>query len=263
MTRWMSSDTWNACSLPVALEELKGMTCYAGLDLSSNQDVTALVYVFPPIFSPEEVELKKENGEWSYEGSPDKYQVLCRFFLPEDNMRERVLKDKVPYDVWVRQGYITLTPGNIIDYDFILNQIDQDTKDFEISELAFDRWGSQKITTDLQDLGFNLEGDHKTLIQFGQGFASMSAPTKEVETMVLAGKIAHGGNPVLNWMVSNVAIKVDPADNKKPDKSKSTERIDGAVALIMAIGRAMLQNLPEKSVYDGLTVEEMKQRMAY
>ena len=231
MTKWILSDQWNACGFPVDPEALRGRTCYAGLDLSTTTDVTALVLVFPPI---------EEGG---------KYEVLCRFFLPADNMAKRVTKDKVPYDVWARQGYITLTDGNLIDYSFILSQIEQDSKDYFIAELAFDRWGSQKITTDLQDLGFTLDGK-KTLIQFGQGFASMSPPTKEVEKMVRGKELAHGNNPVLSWMVSNVSIKVDPAENKKPDKEKSVERIDGAVALIMAIGQAMVGDLPVKSVYE-------------
>jgi len=120
------------------------------------------------------------------------------------------------------------------------HQIEQDMTDYQIAELAFDRWGSSKITTDLQELGFEIEGK-RSLVQFGQGFASMSAPTKEVGKMVLSGELAHGGNPVLSWNVSNVAIKTDPAGNEKPDKEKSIERIDGAVALIMAVGRAMLK----------------------
>ncbi len=231
ITKWLPADKWNACGLPVNAVELKGRTCYGGLDLSSNTDLTAWVKVFPP------------------EGDETLYKILCRFFLPEDNMRERVKRDKVPYDVWTRQGFITLTPGNIIDYSFILKTISDDTADYDIAELAFDRWGSQKITTDLQDLGFVLEGDKKTLIQFGQGFASMNAPTKEVEKMVLAGELAHGGNPVLSWMISNVAIQGDAAGNKKPDKEKSTERIDGAVALIMAVGRAMLRQ-DTTSIYE-------------
>jgi phage terminase large subunit-like protein len=231
-TKWMTADNWNACGFPVDEKKLKGRACYAGLDLSTTSDVTALVYVFPP------------------DADDGKYEVLCRFFLPADNMGKRVTKDKVPYDVWARDGYITLTPGNLIDYAFILSQIEQDAKDFNICELAFDRWGSQKITTDLQDLGFGLEGKNKTLIQFGQGFASMSPPTKECEKMVMGKEIAHGGNPVLAWMISNVCIKEDPAGNKKPDKEKSTERIDGAVAMVMAIGQAMLRGEPTKSRYE-------------
>lgn len=244
ITKWLPSDKWNACNTPVDPVSLYGRTCYAGLDLSSNSDLTALVLVFPPI---------EENG---------KYEILCRFFLPADNMTERVHKDKVPYDVWVRQEYITTTQGNLIDYSFIINQIKQDMTNYQIAELAFDRWGSQKITTDLQDIGFEIEGK-RNLIQFGQGFASMSAPTKEVEKMVIGKEFAHGGNPVLSWMVSNVAIKQDPAGNKKPDKEKSTERIDGAVALIMAVGRTMLKGEPTKSSYEGMSKEEMAKKFSF
>ena len=223
VTKWLSMEKWAACGGEVDSEALKGRTCYGGLDLSSVNDVTAWVKVFPP------------------EAIGKPYSVLCQFFLPADNMRERVRRDKVPYDVWAKQGFITLTPGNIIDYAFILAAIRKDSEDYDISELAFDKWGSQKITTDLQDIGFEVEGK-KSLIQFGQGFASMAAPTKELEKMVLAGEIAHGGNPVLAWMVSNTVVRTDPAGNMKPDKEKSTERIDGVVGLIMAISRAMLKN---------------------
>jgi len=239
ITRWIQADKWNSCAFPVDPEALKGRACYGGLDLSSNLDLTAWVKVFPP----------EEDG--------GRYEILCNFFLPEDNMRERVHRDKVPYDVWARQGFITLTPGDLIDYAFILDQIRQDTENFHIAELAFDRWGSQKITTDLQGLGFEIktetskaESTGMALVQFGQGYASMAAPVKEVEKMVIGKEIAHGGNPVLTWMVSNVAIKMDPAGNHKIDKEKSTERVDGAVALCMAIGRAMLKGGPVKSGYE-------------
>jgi len=221
VTKWLSMEKWQACGTPVVPEVLKGRTCYGGLDLSSVTDVAAWIKVFPPAVIGE------------------KYEILCRFFIPEDNMRERVRRDKVPYDVWARQGFITLTPGNIIDYAFILDTIRQDTEEYDLAELAFDRWGSQKITTDLQDLGFELEGK-RSLVQFGQGFASMAAPTKELEKMVIAQELAHGGNPVLTWMVSNTVVRTDPAGNLKPDKEKSTERIDGVVGLIMALSRAML-----------------------
>ena len=243
ITKWISADIWNACTFSVDPESLKGRACYGGLDLSSEIDLTAWVMVFPPII---------EGG---------KYEILCRFFLPEDNMRERVYHDKVPYDVWVRQGFIITTPGNIIDYDFVLAQIEKDMNIYQIKELAFDRWGSLKITTNLQDLGFEIEGK-RNLIQFGQGYASMSAPTKELNKMILSKEIAHGGNPVLAWMASNIAIKTDPAGNIKPDKEKITEKIDGVVALIMAIGRAMLRKGPEKSIYDDLSYEQIKNRMA-
>ena len=230
VTKWLSMEKWNACADPVDADALKGRTCYAGLDLSSVSDITAWVKVFPP---------EKIGG---------KYQVLCRFFIPEGNMRERSRKDKVPYDVWTKQGFITTTPGDIIDYAYVLDTIKKDAEEYDIAELAFDRWGSQKITTDLQDMGFEVEGK-RSLIQFGQGFASMSAPTKELEKMVRAGEIAHSGHPVLTWMISNTVVKTDPAGNLKPDKEHSTERIDGVVALIMGISRAMLQN-DTVSVYE-------------
>jgi phage terminase large subunit-like protein len=230
VTKWLSLEKWNACGDAVDPEALKGRTCYGGLDLSSTTDITAWVLVFPP---------EKIGG---------KYSVLCRFFIPEDNMRERARKDKVPYDLWTKQGFITATPGGIIDYAFVLDQIRKDSEDYDISELAFDRWGSQKITTDLQDIGFEVEGK-RSLIQFGQGFASMAAPTKELEKMVLAREIAHGGNPVLTWMISNAVVRTDPAGNMKVDKSKSTERVDGVIALIMGIARAMLKT-DTTSIYE-------------
>jgi len=229
VTKWLSMEKWAACGDAVDAEALKGRTCYGGLDLSSVSDITAWVKVFPPDII---------GG---------KYSVLCRFFIPEDNMRERIRKDKVPYDVWTKQGFITATPGGIIDYAYVLDAIRQDAEDYDIAELAFDRWGSQKITTDLQDIGFEVEGK-KSLVQFGQGFASMAAPTKELEKMVRAGELAHGGNPVLSWMVSNAVVRMDPAGNMKVDKEKSTERVDGVIALVMGIARAMLQNTTE-SVY--------------
>jgi len=230
VTKWLSMEKWAACGDAVDAEALKGRTCYGGLDLSSVSDITAWVKVFPP------------------DVIGGKYKVLCRFFIPEDNMRERIRKDKVPYDVWTKQGFITATPGGIIDYAYVLDTIRKDAEDYDIAELAFDRWGSQKITTDLQDIGFEVEGK-KSLVQFGQGFASMAAPTKELEKMVRAGEIAHGANPVLAWMVSNAVVRTDPAGNMKVDKEKSTERVDGVVALVMAIARAMLQNATV-SVYE-------------
>jgi len=229
-TKWLSMEKWQACGDPVDPEALQGRTCYAGLDLSSVSDVTALVLVFPP------------------EANSEKYQVLCRFFVPQDNMRDRVRKDRVPYDIWARQGFITPTVGGVIDYGFVLEQIRQDTTDFQVAELAFDRWGSAKIVTDLQDLGFEVEGK-RSLVQFGQGFASMSAPTKELEKMVLNGELAHGNNPVLSWMASNAVVQTDAAGNIKVVKDKSTERVDGIVALIMALDRA-IKNADTVSVYE-------------
>jgi phage terminase large subunit-like protein len=232
-TKWISFEHWAACSGAVDPLGLRGRSCYGGLDLSSNIDISALLLVFPPA------------------AESDPFNILCRFFIPEDAILERVRRDRVPYDVWVRQGYITATPGAVIDYDWILHQIDEDAKVFDIREIAFDRWGATKIQTDLMDRG----GDD-WLVQFGQGFASMAAPMKELERLILEHKLAHGNNPVLNWMANNLVVRMDPAGNLKPDKEKSIEKIDGMVALVMALDRALRHEPPKRSVYEdrGLSV---------
>jgi len=225
-TKWINLDAWRQCGL-IEFDEadLIGRECWAGLDLSSNTDVTALVYVFPML-----------DGV---------YAVLCRFFIPEDNMHDRVQRDRVPFDVWVRDGWVTATPGNVIDYDFILEQIAQDRERFDIRELAFDRWGAQRIQTQLM----NKYGED-WVVQFGQGYASMSAPSKDLEKLILGHKLAHGNNPVLSWMASNVVVTIDAAENIKPNKEKSRERIDGVIGLIMGLARATAEGGPRSSVYN-------------
>lgn len=225
-TKWANMDAWRACSGAVDAEGLRGRTCYGGLDLSSNIDVTAFLLVFPP----------EANG--------DDFKVLCRFFIPEDNMVERVRLDRVPYDVWVRQGLVQATPGNVVDTDYILHQIDQDAQAYDVAEIAFDRWGAVHIQTQLQEMG-----GEDWVVQFGQGYASMSGPMKELEKLILNGRLAHGNNPVLTWMADNLVAKMDPAGNIKPDKEKSREKIDGMVALIMALDRAM-RHTGGPSVYE-------------
>lgn len=224
-TKWMSRNHWDACGLKsVDAAGLRGSRIYAGLDLSSTTDISALVLVFPP------------------ETAEDNYQVLCRFWCPDEAIHERTKRDRVPYEAWVRQGYITATPGNVIDYDFILAQIDEDAQAYDLEEIAFDRWGSTKIIQDIEERGL-------TCVQFGQGYASMSPPMKDLEKLVLSHKLAHGNNPVLNWMADNLVALEDPAGNIKPDKERSLERIDGMVALIMALARAIVHN-DGGSVYD-------------
>ena len=215
-TKWMPMEHWRACGKHVDAAGLRGRTCYGGLDLSSNIDISAFVLVFPPQIEGED------------------YQVLCRFWIPEESMIERSRRDRVPYDAWVRQGYIEATPGNVIDYDFILAQIDEDAQAYDIQEIAFDRWGATRIQSQLMERG----GD-EWLVQFGQGFRSMSPPMKDLEKLVLGHQLAHGNNPVLGWMADNLVARQDPAGNIKPDKEKSREKIDGMVALIMALDRAI------------------------
>ena len=161
-------------------------------------------------------------------------------------MRERVRRDHVPYDKWVRQGYVYTTEGNVIDYRFIEKTIKDIASRYVVKEIAYDRYNATEIILNLQDDGLNM-------IPFGQGYKDMSPPTKEIMTAVLSQKIIHNNNPVLRWNYDNVVVKKDPAGNIKPDKEKSTEKIDGAVASIMAFGRAVINKNAKssKSVYNG------------
>jgi len=226
-TKWINLEHWRACGQAVDADGLRGRTCYAGLDLSSNIDVSAFLLVFPP------------------QADGDDYQVLARFWIPEEAMIERSRRDRVPYDVWVRQGFITATPGNVIDYAWILHQIDQDAQAYDIHELAFDRWGATKIQTELME-----RGGEDWLVQFGQGYVSMNPPMRELERLTLEHKLAHGNNPVLTWMANNLVVRTDPAGNIKPDKAKSLEKVDGMVALVMALDRALRHEPPKRSVYE-------------
>lgn len=219
-TRWLPMETWDECK--EELPDLTGLKCYAGLDLASTTDIAALVLAF------------------SIEG---KVHFLPFFFVPSEGIKRRSERDRVPYVDWVRQGLIIATDGNVIDYDAIRAKINELAELYQIKEIAIDRWNATQLSTQLSGDGFEMIG-------FGQGFASMSAPTKELERRVLGREINHGGNPVLRWMASNVSIKQDAAGNMKPDKSKSTERIDGIVAALMALGRVMEADHERVSAYE-------------
>ena len=224
--RWMPMDKWDKCAFPVDEKALEGRVCYGGLDLSSTTDITAFVLVFPP------------------EDEDDKYQVLPYFWVPEDTLDIRVRRDHVPYDVWEKQGYLFTTDGNVVHYGFIEQFIESLGERYKIREIAFDRWGAVQMVQNLEGMGF-------TVVPFGQGFKDMSPPTKELMKLTLEEKIAHGGHPVLRWMMDNIFIRTDPAGNIKADKEKSTEKIDGAIATIMALDRAIrCGNDTGASVYD-------------
>ena len=224
-TRWMQMEKWDACAFPVDEEELLGRECYGGLDLSSSIDITAFVLVFPP----------RDDSE--------RYVFLPFFWIPEENMVRRVRRDHVPYDVWERQGFLETTEGDVIHYGFIERFIEELGKRFHIKEIAFDRWGAVQMVQNLEGLGF-------TVVPFGQGFKDMSPPTKRLMELVLERNVAHGGHPVLRWMMDNIFVRTDPAGNIKPDKEKSTEKIDGAVAAVMALDRAVRNGGSTGSVYD-------------
>ena len=227
VVRWMPMEKWDACAFPINPDELEGRVCYGGLDLSSTTDLTAFVLVFPP-------------------GSEDEpYYVLPFFWVPEETLDLRVKRDHVPYDIWERQGFIKTTEGNVVHYGFIEQFIAELGEKYNIREIAFDRWGAVQMVQNLEGMGF-------TVVPMGQGFVSMSPPTKELMKLTLEKKIAHGGHPVLRWNMDNICIRTDPAGNIKADKAKSTEKIDGAIALIMALDRALRCGQGEitESVYD-------------
>ena len=174
----------------------------------------------------------------------DKYIILPYFWIPEDNLDLRVRRDHVPYDVWERQGKLQTTEGNVVHYGYIEKFIERLGEKYNIREIAFDRWGAVQMVQNLEGMGF-------MVVPFGQGFKDMSPPTKELTRLVLEERIAHGGHPVLRWMMDNIYVRTDPAGNIKPDKEKSTEKIDGAVAAVMALDRAIrCGNDMSESVYD-------------
>lgn len=222
---WITPKVWNASAGDVNPEELRGRKCFGGLDLSTTTDISALTLSFP-----------------MNDGS---VKSLYWFWIPKDNIDERVRRDRVPYDVWVRQGYIEATDGNVIDYDFIEYKILELAAIYDIQELAYDPWNATEIVN-------HLMGEGLPMVQFPQGIKLMSAPVKRFEIMVLSGKYHHGGNPVMNWMISNVAIYQDASGNVKIAKDKSREKVDGPVSAVMALGRLTSQGAEQSkiSVYE-------------
>ena len=222
---WIPDAKWKGCTGEIDFAALKGRECFGGLDLASTRDISALVLDFP---------------------EPDgRHTWLPYFWVPSENVEERVRRDRAPYDAWIRQGLLLTTPGDVIDYGFIRAWInDTLAPQYCIREIALDRlFQSAQMSTDLQ-------ADGHTVVAFGQGFLSMAAPCKQFEEIVLGRKFNHGGNPILRWMNSNVAIQQDPAGNKKPDKARSRDKIDGIVAGLMALGRATANGAQGPSVYE-------------
>jgi phage terminase large subunit-like protein len=221
--RWFSLHLWDSCEDPREERELDGESCFAGLDLAITRDISALVLAFP------------DDGA---------FDTVARFWIPEENMRDRVRRDRVPYDVWVDQGWMVTTPGDVTDYAFIRQEINKLAKQYQVQALAYDPWNATQLAIQLQDDGANM-------IEFRQGYVSMNEPCKQLERLITSGKIRHGGNPVLRWMASNVTVKPDPQQNIKIDKADSQRnRVDGIVALTMAIGCWLRQEEIEGSVYE-------------
>lgn len=225
VSRWISAESWDENKGKIG--DLTGRQCFGGIDLSTAVDITAWVLCFPPT-----------------ELDP-KYTFLYRFFIPGDDLLKRERRDKVPYTLWRDRGYITVTDGNVIDYDFIEAQIKADADIYDIRSISYDPWNSTQVTNHLED--------EIPLVQFRQGFASMSAPSKDFEKRVLAKELNHGGNPVIKWMISCTEVKTDPAGNikpVKPDRKRNGKRIDGVIASIMSLDRAVHKGEGESAYED-------------
>jgi phage terminase large subunit-like protein len=204
--RWIPIEKWDTCEIPY----FNTTECFAGLDLANTIDISALVLAFPV-----------EDG----------YDLRSFFWVPQENVKLREVRDRVPYAVWIREGLIKPTEGTGIDYAVIRNDIRELAEQYHMRSIAIDRWNATQLAQELQGDGFEV-------VMFGQGYSSMSAAAKEFERHVIGGTLRHGGNKVLRWMASNVVREQDAAGNIKPSKAKSAEKIDGIVAAIMAIGVA-------------------------
>jgi phage terminase large subunit-like protein len=225
--RWIDLGTWDACRVEgLTLEAMRGRRCYAGIDLSTTTDVTAVGLLFPAT---------EDDGE-----DAARYAFIPQFWVPAEGIVRRGERDRVPYAQWRDEGWLFQTEGDVVDQDAIKYRLRELAEDFalDIVEVPYDRWNAGKLITELQEDGL-------TCVPIGQGYASLSSPTKELERLLLAGDIAHDGNPVMRWMVGNVAVEQDAAGNVKPSKAKSTERIDGVITLVMDIARADVSEEPE------------------
>lgn len=213
---WLSLEVYDEAEERTALEALTGLPCWVGVDLSSVEDLTAVVAVFP--------------AEGDHEGR--RYDVLAQFFLPRENLARKAERDRADYLRWAEEGVLTLTDGNVVDHTAIVDHVVTLGERYSVQEVAIDRWNSTAVNTALQDEGF-------TVAQFGQGFASMAAPVKELKRAILCGHFRHGANPLLRMCFANVVADTDPAENEKFTKERARGRIDGAVAAAMAVGRIL------------------------
>lgn len=222
---WQPLSLWDSTNGDWDLSELVGKRCYPGLDLSSTTDITAACYLFPP-----------------QEGFDD-WRFIFDAWIPDESMKERVLRDKVPYDRWVNQKHLHATPGNVVDYEFVESKLLSAHKQYEVAALGTDPWNSRMLTQRLMNEGMEV-------VEIGQNMKFMSPAMKMIERMMKSGNMTHEKNPLARWCWGNTVIAVDGNENIKPMKNKSNERIDLTVALINAMATAMLFEEDIESVYD-------------
>ena len=225
--RFLASADWDACGTPVDLDALEGRPCFGGLDLSSTRDLTALALVFPD------------------DDYPPSYDVLCWFWTAGDTLREREDRDRAPYGLWRDQGFLEAPQGRAIDKRAVMKRLAETMSRFDVQGIAYDRWRMEDLHKLLAD-----EGLEVPLVAWGQGYRDMAPAVDALETVVLDARLRHDAHPVLRWNASNTSISMDPAGARKLDKGRSIGRIDGMVALAMAIGLASRVEGPARSPYE-------------
>jgi phage terminase large subunit-like protein len=221
-TRFIPLERWDACPPLTPEEELKGREAWGGLDLASTTDLAAL---------------------WLWLPDEDDYDILVRLWCPEEGVAKRSKRDRVPYDRWVDQGFIKATEGDVTDYDVIRADLAELGETYRINEIGYDPWNATQLVT-------QLTSDGLLMVPIRQGFASLSAPTKEILKLILEKRVRLGGHPVLRWMAQNVAVRTDPAGNIKPDKERSSDRIDAIAAGVTGLARVIVRQSEGPSVYE-------------
>jgi phage terminase large subunit-like protein len=234
---FVSKNVWNQCSDEPDEEALRGVV-YAGLDLSARNDLTALVLI------------AQSGKTWN---------VKCEFWAPESGLSERSRRDRAPYDLWAQRGLLQATPGATVDFGFVAQRIAELSQECELRAIGFDRWHMQYLTPSLSALDIpytvveRIDGEVAlpaglALVRHGQGFQDMAPALDSLEAELLNKRIRHGGHPVLNWCAANAVAERNAAGSRKLEKAKSTGRIDGLVALAMAIRVALTYQQPENYV---------------
>lgn len=210
---------------PINREDYQGARAWVGFDLSTTVDLTARVELF---------ECPVEEGA---------IDALATFWSPEETIAKRSSEARVPYDVWAEQGWIVVTEGNVVDYDYIEKDTLEKGEVHEYPEMAYDPWNATQFAVHMESQG-------ATMVPVRQGFGQLSEPSKELERLLLARAFHHGGNPVLRWMFSNVVTEMNPYGNIRPSKRKSREKIDGVSATVIALSRAIVHKDEEESGYE-------------
>lgn len=228
-TKYLTTESWNRNAGMVDESKLAGREAYGGLDLAATSDLCALCWLFPD----------DERGG---------FDALWRLWTPEDNVEALDQRTAGAASVWVREGLLVATPGNVADYDYIQLQIERDIDTFDVRSVGFDPWSAVPLTNELAK-------SEAPMVKVRQGFVTMSPPLKELQRLLLKGtakapQFRHGGNPAVAWMVDNLAVAMDPAGNVKPDKARSAEKIDAVSALVTALSEAMAREVPVKSAYE-------------